>query len=83
MEIVRKTKFNLEDTVFFMWKNQICSAKVYSIRYSFRVANGLRPGADLQYRLYAPSNEEVPEDFREHQLFASKQELVDHLLGNE
>lgn len=83
MEIVRKTKFNLEDIVFFMWRNQICSAKVCSIRYSFRVACGHLPGANLQYRLYAPSNEEVPEDFREHQLFASKQELVDHLLKGE
>lgn len=76
-----ETKFNIEDTVYFMYYNKIREEKVYSIHTNSYFSTADRKIELLIeytfYNLKEKSNGmSNREKFKEHSVFATKEELL-------
>ena len=78
MEIKINTKFNIGDEVYYIKRGKICCAQVCHIHATF--IKDEKEYSDTTYRLRSPmGNATYLEDFVEKRLFATKEELLNHI----
>lgn len=80
MEVTIKTKFDIGDTVYIIHHNRIVKAKVHGITARC-IRNKLLPPTDVTIYLltYYGVGGEIPADFNEDRLFATKEDLLKYL----
>lgn len=72
--MVIKTKYNIGDEVWFMRNNKVLSAPIGRVEYS---TDGKFYSLSYQLRGYMEGLH--PDNFQEHQLFQTKEKLIDSL----
>jgi hypothetical protein len=70
-------KFNIEQLVFYIHENKICSAKILARRYIDHIKDFAENPFGEDCILYYTCHGIFDED----QIFASKDELIEHLKG--
>lgn len=74
---ILQSYFQVGQSVYIMYKNKICKAQIYSISLKAEKGDGYQIRKTASYHLMFPYSEK---EYRENEIFFSKDELVEHLL---